>query len=153
MEGSIVPVIRTFTIEAVPGTEIRIRLVPPAASGDTSTVEGMLAELERRGGAPVQQAAEELRKMGYVPAVPQRRASGPRQAYLGWSDPARPNARAKYTLYLEPGTISFGRAEDQDKVGKMPGADISPESYIAFRLTAPDGVEHAMAAARKVKRF
>jgi hypothetical protein len=148
-----VPATKTITIEAVPGTEIRIRLVPPVTSGDSSTVEGMLAELERRGGAPVRQAAEELRKMGYVPAVPQRRASGPRQAYLGWSDPARPDARAKYTLYLEPGTISFGRADDKAKVSKMPGADTSPGSYVAFRLTTPDGVGHAMAAARKVKRF
>jgi hypothetical protein len=151
-KDSAMPAIQTITVEAVPGTEIRIRLVPPATASNTSTVEGMLAELVRRGGAAVQATADELRKMGYVPCVPEVRAGGPRQAYLGWSDPARPaDARAKFTLYLEAGTVSFMRAPDRRIVGDLDGADTRPGRYVAFRLTAPNGVARALAAARAVK--
>jgi hypothetical protein len=144
---------QTITIEAVPGTEIRIRLVPPAASLNISTVDGMLAELVRRGGERIREVADGLIKMGYVPGVPDVRAGGQRQAYLGWSDPARAeDARAKFTLYLEPGTVSFGRATDRRVVSGLPGADTTPGSYVAFRLTGPGDVAHALAAARAVKR-
>jgi hypothetical protein len=144
---------QTITIEAVPGTEIRIRLVPPATSLNISTVDGMLGELVRRGGGRIREAADGLIQMGYVPDVPDVRKGGQRQAYLGWSDPARAyDARAKFTLYLEPGTVSFGLATDRRVVSGLPGADTTPESYVAFRLTQPDGVAHALAAARAVKR-
>jgi hypothetical protein len=91
--------------------------------------------------------------MGYVPDAPDVRAGSQRQAYLGWSDPARADdARAKFTLYLEPGTVSFGRATDRRMVSGLPGADTTPGSYVAFRLAEPDGIAHALAAARAVKR-
>jgi hypothetical protein len=144
---------QTITIEAVPGTEIRIRLVPPVTSLDISTVEGMVAELVRRGGSRIREVADSLGEMGYVPDVPDVRAGGQRQAYVGWSDPARvDDARAKYTLYLDPGKVTFGRATDRRIVSELPGADTAPGSYVAFRLTEPDGVAHALAAARAVKR-
>jgi predicted nucleic acid-binding protein len=120
-----------------------------ATDADTSTVDGMLAELVRRGGDPVQEIAAALGEMGYVPAVPERRADGPRQVYLGWSDPARDG---KFTAYLESGTVSFGRVADRRMISDMPGADTTPESYVAFPLSAPGGAAHAKAAARKVKR-
>ncbi len=112
----------------------------------------MLAELVRRGGAPVQEAAAALRALGYVPAVPDREGGGPRQVYLGSSDPARDDTRGKFTVYLEAGTVSFGRKADRPRISDMPGADTTPGSYVAFRLSAPDGVAHATAAARKLKR-
>lgn len=147
------PATRTITIEAVPGTEIRIRLVPPATSLEISTVGGMLTELIRRGGERIRQVADGLTEMGYVPDVPEVRTGGQRQAYLGWADPARADdARAKFTLYLEPGTVSFGRATDRRIVSKLPGADTTPGSYVAFRLAEPNGVGHALAAAHAVKR-
>lgn len=147
------PARQTITIEAVPGTEILIRLIPPATSLDIGTIDSMLAELIRRGGEKVQRVADGLRKMGYVPGVPDVRTAGQRQAYLGWSDPARTNdARAKFTLYLEPGTVSFGRATDRRIVSGLAGADTTPGSYVAFRLAEPDSVAHALAAARAVKR-
>jgi hypothetical protein len=66
--------------------------------------------------------------------------------------PARADAKGKFTVYLEAGTVSFGRIADRRMLSDMPGADTTPESYVAFRLSAPDGVAHAKAAARKVKR-
>jgi hypothetical protein len=79
------------------------------------------------------------------------RSDGPRQLYLGWSDPARADGRGTFTVYLEPGTVSFGRKADQPMLIDMPGADTFAK-HVAFRLSAPDGVTHAKAAARKVKR-
>jgi hypothetical protein len=137
----------------VPGTGILIRLVPPVVSLNVSSVDGMLTELVRRGGDRVRQVADGLTEMGYVPDVPDVRGGGQRQAYLGWSDPARADdARAKFTLYLEPGTVSFGRAPDRRLVSELPGADTTPGSYVAFRLAGSDSVAHALAAARAVKR-
>jgi hypothetical protein len=43
------------------------------------------------------------------------------------------------------------RAADRRIVVDLDGADTTPGSYVAFRLTAPDGVVHALAAARAVK--
>jgi hypothetical protein len=114
----------------------------------------MLEELKRRGGTVVGEAAERPAKMGYVPVVPEHResAAGPREVHLGWSDRARPDAREKYTLYLESRTVSFERVDDQKRVRDMPGADNTPGNYVAFRFTAPGGLDHAMAAAQAVKR-
>ena len=67
----------------------------------------MVAELIRRGRDPVREIAEALREMGYVPAIPEIESDGPRQLYLGWSDPARVDVRGKYTVVLEPGTVYF----------------------------------------------
>jgi predicted nucleic acid-binding protein len=140
-----------------PATITEIQMTYPAdlpgtTDADTSTVEGMLAELIRRGGDQVREIAAALREMGYVPAVPGRQGDGPRQLYLGWSDPARTDARGNFAVYLEPGTVSFGRKADQRMLSDMPGADTTPQRHVAFRLAAPDGVAHAKAAARKVKR-
>ena len=135
-------------------TEIQVTCpadLPGTTDADTSTVEGMLAELIRRGGARVREIAAALQEMGYVPAVPELRSDGPRQLYLGWSDPARADGRGMFTVYLEPGTVSFGRKADQPMLIDMPGADTFAK-HVAFRLSAPDGVTHAKAAARKVKR-
>ena len=48
-------------------------------------------------------------------------------------------------------TIWFSRQADQHEVRAMPGA-YTTGSYVAFRISVPDGVAHATAAARKVKR-
>jgi hypothetical protein len=125
-------------------------LAGPAGS-DPGSVEAMLAELVRRGGAPVREVAAALRAMGYVPAVPERQGDGPRQIYLGWSDPAQDYTSGKYTLSLDARTIWFSRQADQHEVRDMPGA-YTTGSYVAFRISVPDGVAHATAAARKVKR-
>jgi predicted nucleic acid-binding protein len=135
-------------------TEIQVTYpadLPGTTDADTSTVVGMLAELIRRGRDPVREIAAALREMGYVPAIPEIASDGPRQLYLGWSDPARVDARGKYTAVLEPGTVSFARKADRPMLIDMPGA-IPFERHVAFRLAAPDGVAHAKAAARKVKR-
>jgi predicted nucleic acid-binding protein len=135
-------------------TEIQVTYpadLPGTTDADTSTVEGMLAELIRRGRDPVREIAAALREMGYVPAIPEIESDGPRQLYLGWSDPARVDARGKYTAVLEPGTVSFARKADRPMLIDMPGA-VPFERHVAFRLAAPDGVAHAKAAARKVKR-
>ena len=62
------------------------------------------------------------------------------------------DAQGKFTVYLESGTVWFGRVADRRMISDMPGADMTPGSYVAFRLSAPGGVAHAKAAARKVKR-
>lgn len=135
-------------------TEVQVTypddLAGPADS-DIGTVEGMLAELVRRGAAPVREVAAALRAMGYVPAVPERQGDGPREVYLGWADPDRDYTRGKFTLSLDAGTIWFSRQADQHEVRDMPGA-YATGSYVAFRISVPDGVAHATAAARKVKR-
>ena len=120
---------------------------------DTSTVSGMLAALVKRGGPKVQAMYDGLTAMGYVPAIPDRWGGKQRQRYLGWCDPARPpEGTARYTLGLEARTVFFGRKADRRAVSELPGADNSPGAYVAFRLTEPDGVAHALAAARKLKR-
>ena len=90
-------------------------------------------------------------RMGYVPAVPERQGDGPREVYLGWADPASDYTSGKYTLSLDARTIWFSRQADQHGVRDMPGA-YNTAGYVAFRISVPDGVAHAMAAARKVKR-
>lgn len=122
-----------------------------SADSDPGSVEAMLAELVRRGAAPVREVAAALRAIGYVPAVPERQGDGPRQIYLGWSDPAQDYTSGKYTLSLDARTIWFSRQADQHEVRDMPGA-YTTGSYVAFRISVPDGVAHATAAARKVKR-
>ena len=89
--------------------------------------------------------------MGYVPAVPGRRGDGPRQVYLGWADPARDYTRGKFTVSLDSRMVWFSQENDKRAVRGMPGA-YTTGSYVAFRLSAPDGVVHATAAARKLKR-
>lgn len=135
-------------------TEIQVTYpadLPAPADGDTSTVHGMLAELVRRGGDPVREVEAALREMGYVPAVPGRRGDGPRQVYLGWADPARDYTRGKFTVSLDSRTVWLSQENDKRAVRGMPGA-YTTGSYVAFRLSAPDGVVHATAAARKLKR-
>jgi hypothetical protein len=56
-----------------------------------------------------------------------------------------------FTLSLDARTIWFSRQADQHEVRDMPGA-YATGSYVAFRISVPDGVAHATAAARKVKR-
>jgi predicted nucleic acid-binding protein len=135
-------------------TEIQVTYpadLPGPADGDTSTVQGMLAELVRRGGDPVREAEAALREMGYAPAVPERRGDGPRQVYLGWADPARDYTRGKFTVSLDCRTVWFSQEDDKRAVRDMPGA-YTTGSYVAFRLSAPNGVVHAMTAARTLKR-
>ncbi len=132
-------------------TEIQVTYPADLADSDISTVEGMLAELVRRGGTPVREVEAALRGMGYVPAVPERQGDGPREFYLGWADPASDYTSGKYTLSLDARTIWFSRQADQHGVRDMPGA-YTTAGYVAFRISVPDGVAHAMAAARKVKR-
>ncbi len=92
-------------------TEIQVTYPADLADttdGDTSTVAGMLAELVRRGGDPVREIAAALQEMGYVPAVPERRAAGPRQAYLGWSDPARADTKGNSRCIWKPARSRSG---------------------------------------------
>ncbi len=70
---------------------------------------------------------------------------------IRWSDPAKDYTSGKYTLSLDARTIWFSRQADQHEVRDMPGA-YTTGSYVAFRISVPDGVAHATAAARKVKR-
>lgn len=100
----------------------------PASSGeDTGTVAGMLDALVSRGGPNVQAMYDGLTGMAYIPGIPDIRAGGHRQRYLGWADPARPAAdRTRLTLYLEAHIVCFGRATDRRTVGRLLGADTSP---------------------------
>jgi hypothetical protein len=121
-------------------------------SPDTSTVQGMLALLIRRGGPKVQAVYDGLIDMGYVPGVPDARPGEKRQPYLGWADPARhADGRARFAVYLDARFVSFRRVTDRRKVSGLPGADTSPAAYVAFRLAPPNSVAHALAAARAVK--
>ncbi len=139
-----------------PPTITEIQVTYPAdlagpADSDISTVEGMLAELVRRGGAPVREIDAALRAMGYVPAVPERRGDKAREPYLGWADPARDYTGGKYTLSLDSRTVWFSHEADKREVRDMPGA-YSTGGYVAFRISVPGGVAHATAAAGKMKR-
>jgi len=134
------------------GTLLPVHTDGMGLKDDTSTVAGMLAVLVRQGGPKIETMYHELIGMGYTPSVPDVQPGTKRQPYLGWADPARPPVgRAKFSLYLEARTVSFGRVTDRRKVSDLPGADTSPGAYVAFRLTEPDGVAHALAAARAVK--
>jgi hypothetical protein len=121
------------------------------ANSDISTVEDMFDELVRRGGNPVREVAAALRAMGYVPAVPERMGDKPREVYLGWADPARDYARGKFTLSLDARTVWFRQQDDQKRIQDMPGA-YPTGSYVGIRISVSDGVAHATAAARQVKR-
>ena len=135
-------------------TEIQVTYpadLADASDGDFSTVQGMLAELARRGGYRVREVERALRAMGYVSAVPERQGDKPREVYLGWADPARDYIRGKFTLSLDSGTVWFSHKDDKEAVRNMPGA-YSAAGYLAFRIYEPDGVAHAIEAARKVKR-
>lgn len=123
------------------------------AGEEADAIREVLAALVERGGQNVQTMYDGLIDIGYIPGVPARKPDGTRQLYVGWSDPARPDyGKAKYTLYLESRTVSFGRVTDRRKLADLPGADNSPGAYIAFRLNAPDAADRALAAARAVKR-
>ncbi len=111
----------------------------------------MFDELVRRGGDPVREVAAALRAMGYVPAVPDRMGGKPREVYLGWADPARDYTRGKFTLSLDSRTVWFSQQDDQKKIQDMPGT-YTTGNYVAIRISVSDGVTHAMAAARQVKR-
>jgi hypothetical protein len=122
-------------------------LLTAASALTLSDLLNMLAELDS-GGEKVQEVAEGLLEMGYVPSV---QAGGQRRAYLGWSDPATTdNAKTKFALYLERVRVCFRRAADRRTVSDLPGAD-NTGNYVAFHLAEPDGVANALAAARVVK--
>jgi predicted nucleic acid-binding protein len=139
-----------------PPTITEIQVTYPAdladsADGDFSTVKGMLDQLVRRGGDPVQEVEAALREMGYQPDVPDRRGDKPREVYLGWVDPARDYIRGRFTVSLDSKTVWFARLADQQEIRNMAGA-YTTGSYVAFRIDEPGGVANATAAARKVKR-
>jgi len=128
-------------------------LVQVSVRDDASTIRDVLAVLVERGGQNVQAMYDGLIGMGYVPGVAAPRPDGTRELYLGWSDPARlDKGRTRFALYLEARMVSFRRATDRRKVAGLLGADNTPSSYVAFRLNGPDGVSHALAAARAIKR-
>jgi hypothetical protein len=123
------------------------------AGQDPGAIRDVLAAMVERRGQNVQAVYDGLIDLGYIPGVPDLKLDGTRQLYVGWSDPARADTgKTKYTLYLEARIVSFGRATDRRKVADLPGADTSPSAYIAFRLNTPDAIDHALAAARAVKR-
>ncbi len=118
---------------------------------DISTVEDMLDELVRRGGNPGREVADALQAMGYAPDVPERMGEKPREVYLGWADPAREYFRGRFTLFLRSKSVLFGQHADQQRIQDMRGA-YTTGSYVAIRISGSDGVAHARAAARVVKR-
>ena len=111
----------------------------------------MLDELFRRGRDPVREVADALRAIGYVPDVLERIGDKPREVYLGSADPARDYARGKFTLSLDSKTVWFRHQDDQKRIRGMPGT-YTTGSYVAIHIDLPDGVAHATAAARQVKR-
>jgi TIR domain len=124
-----------------------------SADQDAGAIREVLAAMIDRRRWNVQAMYDGLTDLGYIPGVPAPRPDGTRQLYLGWSDPARADkGRTRFTLYLESRTVSFGRVTDRRKVADLPGADTSPRAYVAFRISSPDDVGRALAAARAVKR-
>jgi hypothetical protein len=135
-------------------TEIQVTYPANRASpadSDISTVEDMFNELVRRGGNPVREVAAALRAMGYVPEVPVRMGDKPREVYLGWADPAREYTRGKFTVSLDSRTVWFSQQDDRKRIQDMPGV-YTTGSYAGICISVSDGVAHATAAARQVKR-
>ncbi len=54
-------------------------------------------------------------------------------------------------MSLYPERAHFYRRADRDRLAAMDGAEVRGD-YISFDTTTPEGVQHALAAARAVSR-
>ena len=94
-------------------TEVQVTypddLAGPADS-DPGSVEAMLAELVRRGAAPVREVAAALRAIGYVPAVPERQGDEPvRSTLAGPTQPRTTPAESTPCPWMPGRSGSVGR--------------------------------------------
>jgi hypothetical protein len=146
--------IHLYLDELEPGSVIHIHAGREPDSGPSAprrpSVEAMTGRLTAyANGANTLAMIDGLRALGCKLRAPDARRPGKRpQVSLLVYAPASPGGAMSY---LYPQRAHFHRPADHDRLAAMDGAE-DRGSYISFDTTTPEGVQHALAAARAVSR-
>jgi hypothetical protein len=116
------------------------------ASSDDQVLEAAIRRLESSGTSPnIRQAVDGLLAVGYTFKLAKASPGKQPENYLRIIDP-------KYTAhgigYLTPGTFSFSRTSDRDRLKDMPGAWTVSN---AVNFSHVDSVQPGLDAARLLK--
>lgn len=126
---------------------------PDAAEQDNDPARIMLERLKARSHTPSLQAIYDgLRKLGYIPHVPQVRTPGKQpELYLRWTDPARGGPAV---IYFDALNFWFVRKEDLEALGDLPSGQITlggRNHSVKFTIGA-ESTEQILQGAQHIKR-
>lgn len=128
------------------GPSANLPAAVPAASSEDEVLETAIKRLESSGTSPnIRKAVDGLLAMGYTFKLAKASPGKQPENYLRIIDP-------KYSAhgigYLTPGTFSFSRAMDRDRLKALPGAGTVSN---AVNFSHTDSVQPGLDAARLLK--